>query len=187
MKKTNKITWKVKSSKIVHKNPFYSIVADEIVRQDGSKGTSYVAKIVNFTAIFAFEDNQVYLVGQYRHPIREYCWEIPEGRIDKNETPLAGAKRELLEETGLTAKKWDFLGKFASCNGHCSQLGYVYLAQNLKKVSQKLGKDEGEILELKKIPLSELKKLVYNGKITDAGTIIGLHYYLSYKKAKLKK
>ena len=180
--------WKTLSSKIYSQNPWWTVYKDKVIRPDGSQSYFYWDKVSNFVAILALnQKSEVFLVGQYRYAIKKYSWEIVEGGIDKGETPLQAAKRELFEETGITAKKYIKLAESYVSNGHSSQKGYFYLAQDLKLIPrQKLGKEPGEDISLKKVSLVKFNKMINTAKIDDASTVLSLYYYEQYLKGRLK-
>ena len=103
-----------------------------------------------------------------------YSLEIPAGNSDGHK-PLVAAKRELKEEAGLTAKSWKLIGKFQSANGFLSEMGYVYLATDLKETSDNKQSEEG-IQTVMKLPLKKILKMIASGEITDAQTIAAIQY-----------
>ena len=117
-------------------------------------------------------EQNTWLVGQYRYTLNEYSWEIPMGGVPLSEDTLEGAKRELQEETGLTAQKWTRLFRIHTSNSVTDEYGYVYLAEKLEQGETDW--DETEELLIKKMPLKEAISLVEAGKITDSLSISGL-------------
>lgn len=113
-------------------------------------------------------DSHVLVVEQYRYGAQKFLLELPAGRLGKGEDPAHCAKREFLEETGYTALSFEFLGHIYPTPAYNSERISCYLATGLEYVSQKL--DDGEYLDVKKVPLSTLKTMVLNGEIEDAKT-----------------
>ncbi|MBQ6196627.1 MAG: NUDIX hydrolase [Lachnospiraceae bacterium] len=114
-------------------------------------------------------DGNVILERQYRYPIDAVITEIPAGKLDKEgEDPLEGAKRELREETGITADRWTDLGFFVPAAAYCAETIRMYLAQDLHQGKQQL--DEDEFLDVFRMPLKDAVQLVMDGKIPDAKT-----------------
>lgn len=162
--------YKTLSSKIIHKNPWFKVLKDKLIRPDGTQGTFYIVDKPPFVASFPLDStNHTYLVGQYRYSIRQYSWEVPSGQVDQHETPLTAAKRELLEETGIKAKAWNSLGKFFLGAGHHTQVCYVYLAKQLT-IGKQLSKP-GEVIRLKKTPISKIDQLIKSGIIHDGPSL----------------
>jgi 8-oxo-dGTP pyrophosphatase MutT (NUDIX family) len=169
----NKNPWKAISSKTVHKNPWFSVREDDVIRPDGSKGVYNVVVSPGAAFIVAIDnDKLIYFIGQYRYPTNMYSIEIPAGSIDK-QSPLIAAKRELKEETGLVAKHWKKLGTFQTANGMMSELSYVYMANGLTQTNDNEQSEEG-IQELRKIPIEEALDLIKTGDITDGQSIAAL-------------
>lgn len=115
---------------------------------------------------------QIILVRQYRYPIDKELIELPAGRIERGEDPLACAKRELTEETGYTAGSWKEIGQFYSAPGYSDEKLYLYRASDVAFEGKRLDIDEEtEVLIL---PLEEAWNLCLTGEIEDAKTIAGL-------------
>src|SRR3989344_5723313 len=115
------------------------------------------------------EDYNTWIVGQYRYTINQYSWEIPEGGGKWDIEPMESAKRELLEETGITAKKWTKILEMHLSNSASDEFSVLYIAQDLS-----FGKSEPEDteqLEVKKLPFDDLYKMVEDGKVTDSLTV----------------
>lgn len=118
------------------------------------------------------EDGNVVLIYQYRYAAGGYIYEIPAGKLDPGEDPLACAKRELQEETGYRAEKFRRLLSFLTTPGFCDEIIHIFLAESLFLGDQNL--EESEIIEVKKIPILKTLEMIENGLIKDGKTIIGL-------------
>ncbi|MFH1522787.1 MAG: NUDIX hydrolase [Patescibacteria group bacterium] len=172
--------WKKLSSRIAHKNPWYSVREDDVIRPDGKKGKYYI--VVNSSVAIVAEDKngEIFLVGQTRYPVgNKYSWEIVTGGANDSKSPLSAAKKELLEETGVTARKWIKLGYYYPGNGHSSEKCTIFLAKDLVKGKQQL---EGtEDIKAKKEKLKNIIKMIKENKIADGLTIVAIYKYLLYK------
>ncbi len=166
--------WKRKSSKIIYQNPWIKLEEDQVVRPNGSEGIYGKVHFKNkaLGIIPVDEKNNTWLVGQYRYTLNAYSWEIPMGGVPLEEDTLEGAKRELMEETGLIAEKWTKLMKIHTSNSVTDEYGYVYLAEDLSQ--GEMDWDDTEELLIKKLPLDEAVKMALNGEITDAISVAGL-------------
>lgn len=111
---------------------------------------------------------------QFRYPLHREFLELPAGKIDLNDTPIACAVRELREETGYGAARWRHLGTMHPCIGYSDERIEIFLAQELASGEQDL--DEGEFLEVIEMSLDEAEAAVLDGRITDAKTIVGLFW-----------
>ncbi len=167
--------WKTVSSRIVYENPWMRVREDQVIRPDGKPGIYGVLDTRIATGVVALTaQNEVYLVGQYRYTTDSYSWEIIEGGTDGGESALEAAKRELKEEAGLTASKWEELGsQFHLSNCITSERAHVFLARGL--IEGENSPEETEILTLKKVPFAEAVSMADEGEIVDAVTIIGLY------------
>jgi ADP-ribose pyrophosphatase len=175
---TKKTGIDVISSKLIYKGPAFSVFTD-MVREGEHTGQRDVVRHTGSVVIMAIdeprskrEEAMVLLVRQYRYAANQYLWELPAGRIDAGENKLAAAKRELLEETGVRAKKWKSIFHFYASPGFLDERMDVYLARELT-----LGQaqpEEDEQISLRFFPLSEALGMVASNKIRDAKTMTGL-------------
>lgn len=150
----------------------------EVELENGMRSFREIVRHGGGVACLAINENkEVYLVKQYRKAIEESCLEIPAGKLELGEDPLFAIQRELREETGLTAKKWTFLGAFFATPGYCTEKIYLYLAEALEQGEASL--DEGEFLEVLCLPFSEIKQRV---EIKDMKTALALSLYELYEK-----
>jgi ADP-ribose pyrophosphatase len=119
-----------------------------------------------------FQDGSVLLERQFRYPLQTHFLELPAGKIDPGERPLATAQRELLEETGYTAAEWRHLTTLHPCVGYSNERLELFIARGLKHEGHP-GED-GEFLECIQLTLDEALALVASGEISDTKTIVGL-------------
>ena len=171
--KSGKNRWKKLSSRIAYENKYIKIREDEVIRPDGSPGIYSVVESPPSVIIIPLTDeNEIYIIGQFRYPAQVYSWEIPGGNSD-GQNLLIAAKRELQEEAGLTAKNWKELGRFQVMNGLSNEFMHVFLATGLKQAKSNDMAEEG-IDELKKVSLTKAHKMIKSGEISDGQTIAAL-------------
>ncbi len=170
----SKNPWKTLATKLIYENPWLRLREDKVIRPDGEEGIYSVVDTRLAVGVIALtEDDEIYLVGQWRYPLCQYSWEIIEGGGDPNEEGLSTAKRELKEEAGLEAKKWRQLGSEVHLsNCFSSERAIFFLAEDLRQVPAT--PDETEVLELRKMKFAEALNMVDRGEITDAMSIIAL-------------
>jgi 8-oxo-dGTP pyrophosphatase MutT (NUDIX family) len=118
------------------------------------------------------ENNNTWLVGQYRYTLNEYSWELPMGGGALNQASLTSAKRELKEETGLTATIWKQLFRIHTSNSATDEEGFVFLAKGLTQGETEF--EETEEIVVKKLPFEEAISMVMKGEITDSLSIAGI-------------
>ena len=166
--------WQTVSSETKYENPWIRVAEHQVIRPDGEPGIYGIVHMQRHaTGVVPVDaDGYTWLVGQYRYPLDLYSWEIPEGGGPHDQAPEETARRELLEETGLTASRWDDLGTIHLSNCVTDEVCYLYLARDLT-----LGTacpDSEEQLQLRRLPLVEAMAMVHDGRITDAVSIIAL-------------
>ena len=166
--------WTILSQEIKYDNPWINVTEHQVINPSGGKGIYGVVHIKNFAigVVPMDADNNIYLVGQYRFPLNQYSWEIPEGGGALDVDPLESAKRELLEETGLIAKEWQEILRMHLSNSVTDELSIIYLAKNLEQFDAE--PEETEDLMIKKIPFEEAYQMVMNGTITDSMSVAAI-------------
>jgi 8-oxo-dGTP pyrophosphatase MutT (NUDIX family) len=157
---------------LLHERRYVKFYRDLVKMGELEKDYSYMA-VDDSVGIVALNDKgEVALVGQWRYPIAEYHWEIPAGMAEAGETPLENAKRELMEEAGVSAEKWTELGSYQMDASKMRQQNFLFLAEGLTVGDNAPMEDEK--LERLWLPLEEALALVENGEIRDGLTVIGL-------------
>jgi 8-oxo-dGTP pyrophosphatase MutT (NUDIX family) len=169
--------WRVLGSRPVYENPWISVREDEVVRPDGNPGIYGVVHYKNTAVgVLPVEDgHHVYLVGQYRYPLERYSWEIPEGGCPEDEDPLQAAKRELKEETGLEAARWEKLGEADLSNSVADERAVWFLATGLSAGERE--PDGTEVLGVRRVPLEEALQMALDGRMRDALSQLALLGY----------
>jgi 8-oxo-dGTP pyrophosphatase MutT (NUDIX family) len=162
--------WQVTGQKDIYDNPWIHLTEYDVINPSGKKGIYGKVHFKNVAiGIVPLDENMnTYLVGQYRFTINEYSWEIPEGGA-LNEEPLVAAQRELLEETGLKAERWQQIREMYLSNSVTDEYCYIFIATGLSQHNSM--PEETEQLAIKKLPFLEVYDMVMNGKIKDALTI----------------
>ena len=161
------------SSKTVFQGRVFSVTSDWVKEPNGIVAQRDVVRHSGSAVILAVDDlgpePRVLLERQYRYAAEDYLWETPAGRIDPGESPLAGARRELLEETGYQAKHWKRALFFYPSPGFMDETMTVYLARGLTPgLAQP---EEDESIECELMPLSQVIEMIFSGRIRDGKTI----------------
>ncbi|CCH53566.1 NUDIX hydrolase [Fibrisoma limi BUZ 3] len=166
--------WKTLNSSVRYENNWLSIRHEEVVTPAGTPGiygvVSFKNKAIGVVPIDA--DGNTYLVGQYRYPLDEYSWEIPEGGSPLGTDPLESAKRELKEETGLEARTWTKIARIHTSNSATDEEGFLYIAEDL--IQGEHAPEETEQLQVRKLPLADAVEMVMTSQITDSLSMAGL-------------
>ena len=172
---------KLISSKPIAETPIFKVTFDHALDPDGFEIKRAIIQH-NGSAVMmpVDEKKRVLLVRQYRLPARKFLWELPAGRVDPGETPLQAAKRELIEETGYRAKKWEKLAEFYPSPGFLAEKMTIYLATNLTAGEQKPMEDER--IETRWFTSREIDDAIQSGKVLDAKTQIGFLKWKRYAK-----
>ena len=171
-----KSPWQTINSRQVYDNPWISVREDQVIRPDGKRGIYGVVHYKNIAVgILPVEGDYIYLVGQYRYPLNQYSWEIPEGGCTESEDPLSAARRELAEETGFQAQHWSKLGEAHLSNSVSDEYAVWFLATDLTPGIQQ---PEGtEALRLERVLFKEALAMALDGTITDALSLMAIISY----------
>ena len=166
--------------KTVKKNYLYegkilSLRKDEALSADGKPCIREIIEHSGGACVLYVEDGKVLLVRQYRYAYGESIYEIPAGKLNLGEVPMLAAQRELEEETGIKAGRLELLYVAYPTPGYTDEKIYIYRAFDGVKTAQ--NPDDGEFVDVEWIPLETVKKMLKNGEIKDAKTIIALQAY----------
>ena len=166
--------WKTLKSEVKYENPWIKITEHQTIDAAGGDGIYGVVHYKNIAiGIIPFdEEYNTWLVGQYRYPLQQYSWEICEGGGLHTKDVLDSAKRELLEELGIKATNWKSIMKMHLSNSVSDEEGIIYIAKDLSYFEPE--PEDCEVLQIKKLPFSEVYEMVINGEITDSLTVAGI-------------
>jgi 8-oxo-dGTP pyrophosphatase MutT (NUDIX family) len=166
--------WQIIAQKSIYDNKWISVTEYDVINPSGGKGIYGKVHFKNIAIgiLPLDEDLNTWLVGQYRFPLEQYSWEIPEGGGPLHIDPLESAKRELLEETGLVAEEWTKLMDFHLSNSVSDEHGTIFLARKLSQ--QQAEPEETEDLAIKKVPFEEAYRMVEDGTITDSMAVAAI-------------
>lgn len=168
-----KLTEKTLSSKNIFKGKILDITLDDVELPDGKKSKREVVNHPGGVAVAALdEENNLIFVKQFRYPYKEVVLELPAGKLEKGSTPLENGKRELFEETGAEGYSYISLGQIYPSPGYTSEVIHLY-ACKIKTMSENR-LDDGEFLNIEKIPLDTAVEMVLNNRIPDAKTQIAV-------------
>jgi ADP-ribose pyrophosphatase len=160
-------------SQRIYEGKILNLRVDTVELPSGKKTKREIVEHGGCTAIVAIDSRKnVLLVRQYRKPVERMLLEIPAGGIEPGEEPLEGARRELEEETGFSAERWERLSLFYTSPGFCTELMHLYLATELQPA--KRAADDDEHIEVVRVPLKKSLELIASVEICDAKSIAGL-------------
>jgi ADP-ribose pyrophosphatase len=178
---------KLLSSKVAYKGKVFAVFSDKVEEPNGFIHTREVIRHNGSVVILAVDESKnkkdpdIILERQYRHAAGQVLLELPAGRVEAGENPLAAAKREMIEETGYRAKRWTLLTKYFASPGFLGEWMQIYLARDIREGTATPEPDEH--IEVFRMPLSEALALAAANKIHDGKTLIGLLLYDAGRRA----
>ncbi len=186
-------TAEVLQSEVAYEGPLFKVVKEEVREPNGHISHKDIIRHNGSVVILAVDggrgkkpakDPLVIMERQYRHAAGQYLWELPAGKIEPGEERLAGAQRELTEETGYTAKTWTELVRYYASPGFLGEWMQIFLAEDLTTGTAK--PEDDETLEIYPMPLSEVEGLISRGEVIDGKTLIALSMYTRLQKTRSK-
>ena len=179
------------SSEVVYRGALFRVLHDKLLEPGGKPSERDVIRHNGSVVILAIDrsknkkDPWIVVERQYRHAANQYLWELPAGKLEPGEDPLAGAKRELTEETGYSARKWTPLVEYYASPGFLGESTKVFVAEGL--VAGEAHPEEDEEIEFRLVKLSEVLKMIEKGAILDGKTLTSVLLYARLNPRKRKK
>ena len=179
------------SSEVVFECPLFRVRHDKLIEPGGQHAERHVIRHNGSVVILALDKSRskknpwVVIERQYRHAANQYLWELPAGKLEAGEEPLAGAQRELEEETGYRAKKWRPLVEYYASPGFLGESMKVFVAEGL--IAGEAHPEDDERIEMRLVRLSDVIKMIEKGAILDGKTLSSVLLYSRLQKKKQKK
>lgn len=171
----------VKSSKVVYKNPFYSVVEEDIVMLNGREATFYTVQKTDAAFIIAEDaDGKILLVDMYRYTTKIPSLEVPAGNFEPGDSAEQTARKELQEETGHKAKKFEFIGKYAGDVGIANRYFHLFVATGLEETEENEMEEES-ITAVLRLSMDEVDELIASGRIVDTDSLAMIQAYRVWK------
>lgn len=173
--KNAKNPWTTLSGEVKYENPWIKVTEYQVITPGGRNGIygKIHYKNIGIGIIPLDENDNTWLVGQYRYTLNEFHWELPEGGSPVESDMLESARRELREETGITAAKWTQLITINPSNSTTDEIAVLFLAEDLTFGDNELEDTEAD-MKVRKLPLREAVAMVDSGELTDCLTVLGL-------------
>ena len=169
----------INSSFTLHQGRVFNLITENYTLRNGvTSDMDFIQHPGAAAMVPMLNKQEVVLIKQYRHAIREFIWEIPAGTLDTGESPINCARRELVEETGYSADDWHQLGTITPLPGCSDERIHIFLASDLKPAEQNL--DDDEMLKVHQVKLKEALQMILKGEISDGKTISGLFLALKW-------
>jgi ADP-ribose pyrophosphatase len=179
------------SSEVVYEGPLFRVRHDKLIEPGGKPSERDVIRHNGSVVILAIDkskskkDPWIVIERQYRHAANQFLWELPAGKLEAGEEPLAGAQRELEEETGYRAKKWRPLVEYYASPGFLGESMKVFLAEGL--IPGEAHPEEDEDIELRLVKLTDVLKMIEKGAVLDGKTLTSVLLYARQIAKKRKK
>ena len=179
------------SSVVVYQGPLFHVLHDKLIEPDGTHNERDVIRHNGSVVILAIDNSKskkdpwIVIERQYRHAANQYLWELPAGKLDPGENALAGAQRELAEETGYSAKKWKPLVEYYASPGFLGESMKIFVAEGL--LAGNAHPEADEHIEFRLVKLSEVLKMIEKGAILDGKTLTSVLLYARKVAGKRKK
>ncbi|MGH8549282.1 MAG: NUDIX domain-containing protein [Methylococcales bacterium] len=172
MSETN--PWRLIASREIYDNPWIRVREDQVINPGGGKSLYGCVSFKNqAVGVIPLDDaGNTWLVGQYRYTLDAYSWEIPTGGSPPGEEVLETARRELREETGLSASRWNLFLQLHLSNSVTDEQACVFVAEGLTEGNTSF--EETEQLTVRKLAVPDAVDMVLRGEITDAISVAGL-------------
>ncbi len=181
----------VLSSEVMFQGPLFRVLHDKLIEPDGRRNERDVIRHDGSVVILAIDDSKskrdpwIVMERQYRYAANRYLWELPAGKLDPGEEPLAGAQRELAEETGYKAKKWQPLVEYYPSPGFLGESMKVFLAKGLQAGDAR--PEEDEEIEFRLVKLKDVLKMIDRVAILDGKTLTSVLLYARKQALRRKK
>jgi ADP-ribose pyrophosphatase len=176
------MTYQVHHRRMIHRGRVFDVTVENVTLSNGTIVDLEIIRHPGAAAVVPLLDNdRVLMLKQYRHAVGGFLWEIPAGTFDGSEDPLTCARRELIEETGFGATKWETLGVITPVPGYSDEKIHLFMARDLTPAVQNL--DQDEIIEVHTLPLAQVTAMITHGEIHDAKTVAGIFMAINALKA----
>lgn len=167
------MTAKVNNRTTIHQGKVFELIRENVTLENGTTTDVEFIEHPGATAVIPFlDDNRIVLLKQYRHALKKYIWEIPAGTLDPREEIISCAKRELIEETGYSARQWHRLGEITPVPGYSDERIHIFLAAQLQPAEQ--NPDDDEVIQVQAVDFLKAIEMIGDGEIQDAKSIAGL-------------
>lgn len=159
------------NSRIAWECPWYRVRQDDILLPNGRYGVyNVVEKPTAVWVVPVTSDGRLVLIRTYRYTVEDWCWELPAGSIEPDQTPEEAARAELLQEVGGTAQKLHYLNWYYTANGICNEVSHFFLATGVTLSAP--AHEPAEVIQVHTLPIPEVLHMATNHQITDAPSVM---------------